>query len=263
MTALIAHEQPGCETLRVPVMKVFDGDGFLTRIHSPRHGVEVELSVRFGFIDAPEMGQPGGEEAKEFLASLISGKLVDLVILTKMDTGGSVDRHGRVVCVPYLIGDQASQDPPDTGVMGSFLRHLISPVSRSVELEMVLNGWAWVLARYGPDPSYLEALSDARSNRRGIWLRDDNEHPWAFKKGRYRTKQNRPVGTPQPDLLATGSNSKRCAISGCDGHLVERSGRFGPFYGCSNYPRCRHSTSTLSPMPMAEISNGRGDVPVG
>ena len=140
MTALIAPEEPGCETLRVPVTKVFDGDGFLTKVHSRRHGVDFELAVRFGFIDAPEMGQPGGEEAKDFLASLIFGKLVDLVVLTKMDTGRSVDRHGRVVCVPYLIGEQASQDPPHTGIIGSCMCRLIAPVSRNVELEMVLNG---------------------------------------------------------------------------------------------------------------------------
>lgn len=27
----------------------------------------------------------------------------------------------------------------------------------------------------------------------------------------------------------------------CGGELVKRSGRYGPFYGCSNYPRCRYT----------------------
>lgn len=262
MTALIAPEEPGRETLRVPVLKVFDGDGFLSRIHSHRHGVEFELSVRFGFIDAPEIGQPGGVEAKEFLESLISGKLVDLVVLTKMDTGGSVDRHGRVICVPYLLGEQASQGLSEMGVMGSLLRHLTPPVSRNIEIEMVLNGWAWVLTRYGPDPSYLEALGDARRNRRGIRSRDDNEHPWAFKKRRYRTQRRRPVDTAQPDLFNTRINPTRCAVPGCTGHFVERDGRYGRFFGNSNFPRCRHSASSLSPMPAADIRNGRGNAPV-
>lgn len=55
---LYALEEPNTETLRVPVIKVFDGDGFLTRIRARSR--EVEATVRFGFIDAPEIGQPGG-----------------------------------------------------------------------------------------------------------------------------------------------------------------------------------------------------------
>ncbi len=27
----------------------------------------------------------------------------------------------------------------------------------------------------------------------------------------------------------------------CDGYLVERSGKFGTFLGCSNYPKCRYT----------------------
>ena len=27
----------------------------------------------------------------------------------------------------------------------------------------------------------------------------------------------------------------------CGGELIKRSGRFGPFYGCCNYPRCRYT----------------------
>lgn len=26
----------------------------------------------------------------------------------------------------------------------------------------------------------------------------------------------------------------------CAGKLVKRTSKFGPFYGCSNYPKCRH-----------------------
>ena len=28
----------------------------------------------------------------------------------------------------------------------------------------------------------------------------------------------------------------------CGGHLVERNGKYGTFYGCSNYPKCRFTT---------------------
>lgn len=26
----------------------------------------------------------------------------------------------------------------------------------------------------------------------------------------------------------------------CKGALVSRKSKFGPFYGCSNYPKCKH-----------------------
>jgi hypothetical protein len=51
------------------------------------------------------MEQPGGKEARAFLSSLISNRWVELAILLKSDTGGIVDRHGRIVCVPYLRHD--------------------------------------------------------------------------------------------------------------------------------------------------------------
>jgi len=36
-----------------------------------------------------------------------------------------------------------------------------------------------------------------------------------------------------------------CPQEGCDGELVERRGRHGKFFGCSNYPRCRYTTGQL------------------
>lgn len=26
----------------------------------------------------------------------------------------------------------------------------------------------------------------------------------------------------------------------CEGVLIRRTSKFGPFYGCANYPKCRH-----------------------
>ena len=157
--------------IEVPVLKVFDGDGFLTKIarchltDNPKDHTEVEAAIRFGFIDAPELEQRGGCEAREFLTALIGGRKVWIDILTKMDTGKSVDRYGRIVAVPYL-GD------------------------RNIEIEMLLNGWAWVIEKYGPDERYFEALEIAQRNKRGIWAYDDNVHPWTFKGQKHRDRAN-------------------------------------------------------------------------
>lgn len=231
---LIAPEEPGVETLRVPVLKVFDGDGFLTRIYHPRRSSSIEVTIRFGFIDAPEMDQRGGPEAQAFLQSLIGDKFVDLAILTKLDTGGIVDRHGRIVAIPYLPIE--CQTTPLPGKPWG----ACSP--RNIELEMVLNGWAWVLDRYGPDERYFEALEDAQRYRRGIWAFDGNVHPWEHKKSRYRKTQPQKLATNQPSLFSETADAAACP-KGCGGTLVTREGRFGPFMGCSNFPQCRHSSN--------------------
>ena len=238
---LIAPEDPGPDTIQVPVLKVFDGDGFLTRIDNPQRKTSLEVTIRLGFIDAPEMEQPGGQEAREFLQSLIGGKWVDLVILIKMDTGGVVDRHGRIVAVPYLRADDSENVTRSSSIVGRNLRHLTSPAFRNIELEMVLNGWAWVLDRYEPDDSYFDALADAQRNRRGIWAFENNLHPWEFKKRRYKARRPAPKLLPQPNLFTGPTERVSCPTNDCGGQLLERSGRYGKFVGCSNFPRCRYS----------------------
>jgi endonuclease YncB( thermonuclease family) len=227
---LFAPEEPGTETVRVPVLRVFDGDGFLTRVPVSLYGSETEATVRFGFIDAPEMEQPGGREAKDFLSSLIDGRWLDLVLLMKMDTGRIVDAHGRIVGVPYLRST--------AGAGGH--------ACRNVELEMVLNGWAWVLDRYCPEEHYFDALADARRHRRGIWAFDENVHPWEFKKQAYRLKRELARTAPlQRTLFSADQASHPCPQDGCPGYLVQRSGKFGTFFGCSEFPNCRYSVRHL------------------
>ncbi len=240
---LTAAERVDTQTLRVRVLRVFDGDGFLTRIWHPEHRREVEVGARFGFIDAPEMDQPGGLEAKQFLENIIADKWLELAILLKYDTGQIFDRHKRLVCVPYLPEDQGE-------VSGAsplnFLKALISPfgsgnMMRNVELEMVLNGWAWVVEKYGPDESYLEALADARNNKRGIWARSNNIAPWHFKQQNGRKVRKSPVASDQLNLLVMKNAEMKCPKPDCGGHMVERNGKFGPFLGCSNFPKCKYS----------------------
>lgn len=221
---LFALEEPDGETLRAQVLKVFDGDGFLARASLPPQGVEIEIAVRCGFIDAPEMLQSGGEDAKAFLNQQIGGQWLDLGLLIKMDTGGMVDRHRRIVAVPYLWSDQHGW--------------------RNIELEMILNGWAWLLERYCPPEHYFDALADAQRNRRGIWARDDNIHPGRFKSQVHRKKPQESRSPSTQAELCTGAE-RPCPQEGCIGHLVQRSGRFGTFYGCSEFPKCRYARSSL------------------
>jgi endonuclease YncB( thermonuclease family) len=243
-TELIVPEVHDTDVISVPVIKVSDGDGFQSSIWSRRRQSEIRLFVRFGFIDAPEIGQPGGEEARDFLRTLIGGRRVDIAILIKSDTGGILDRHGRVVCVPYLThgpedGDYLAWHPPGEVRDCS---HMPPGFSRNIELEMVVNGWAWVLDRYCPDDRYFDALEYAQRRRRGIWAADDNMSPWEFKKLKYRaTQSGRP--SKQIGLFDRPEPNLSCPVPSCDGTLQQRSGRFGLYLGCSNYPSCGYSRS--------------------
>lgn len=195
---LVVPELPSEELLSVRVLKIFDGDGLLASIRHPITERDMQVPLRFGFIDAPEMAQYGGQEAKDFLTSLIAGKWIEISVLTKMDTGGITDRHGRIVCVPYL-----THMLDDATAISVLAERLWEPISffRNIELEMVVNGWAWVLDRYGPDARYYKALDEARHHRRGIWARDDNINPWEFKKRMYREAKRGPDQSRQASLF--------------------------------------------------------------
>jgi endonuclease YncB( thermonuclease family) len=181
---IIAPEAPDAETLNAQVLKVFDGDGVLASLGHLGRESTLEVPIRFGFIDAPELDQPGGREAHEVLRSIVERQQLDIVPLMKDVSGRMFDRWGRLFGVPYLH---------DERVAGGF---------RNIELEMVLNGWAWVLQHWGPDPRYAEALNLARQARRGIWARNDNVAPWVHKK---RKARRREAERQQPNLFGDQS----------------------------------------------------------
>lgn len=243
---LYAPEEPEAETVRVPVVRVFDGDGFLTRLCNRRDNSEIEATVRFGFTDAPELEQPGGYEARDFLRRLIEGQWLDLTILLKSNTSQIVDAYGRIVAVPYLTQKRSVDEPAPASLISRLmsLTQKRSYFSRNVELEMILNGWTWVLDRYCPEERYFEALEDAQRHRRGIWAFDNNIHPWKFKKQRHAAQRQRESNkASQPSPFSSPSTGENCPNMGCDGRVVPRSGKFGDFYGCSKFPKCRFSRS--------------------
>lgn len=148
-----------------------------------------------------------------------------------------IDQYKRMICMAYLT------DEMQVGETEYFLKGRCNvgvvkyarPVTRNVELEMILNGWAWVTEQFAFDreEEYFAAQDAARRDRRGLWAMDNPEPPWRFKH-----KLRRKATEGQAGLFIA-----RCQAEGCDGQLVERMGARGPFLGCSNYPRCRFSSN--------------------
>jgi endonuclease YncB( thermonuclease family) len=192
------------EMLEAEVTKVFDGDGFLAKLWQPLRGTWLErVPFRFAFIDAPEMQQPFGSEAKEFLHQSISGKRLRLDLIGKQSSGYvPIDGYKRLLCVGFITEEM----PPgeityfinckcDAGVVKS-----ARPVTRNIELEMIINGWAWVTEQYAFDreEEYFAAQDNARRERRGLWAMDNPEPPWRFKQ---REKRHRLAAKRQPSLF--------------------------------------------------------------
>ncbi|OYX76130.1 MAG: hypothetical protein B7Y82_14140 [Sphingomonadales bacterium 32-65-25] len=180
------------EVLKATVQKVFDGDGFLANVWHPYREAWVErIPFRFAFIDAPEIAQPFGPESRDFLASLIAGKELRLDPVGKESTGYMpIDPYKRLLCMGFLT-EQMSVGRIDyyhNGTCGSGSVKQARPVTRNIELEMIVNGWAWVVEQYAFDreAEYFEAQDDARHSRRGLWAMDDPEPPWNFKRRQRR-----------------------------------------------------------------------------
>lgn len=203
-----------------------------------RAGKTERAEVRFAFIDAPELKQRGGPEARDFLRSLIDRKILDVAVTNKTGTGNCFDQYGRIVGVPFLT-EASTLTPVVCGTPTGKVFGKRDTLVRNIELEMVLNGWAWVLKRYGPEGAYRDAQADARRRKRGIWAYDSNLSPMAFKK------QVREGRLPEDRFLSNfgkpvaNSLGSACPSYGCGGKMQLRQGKRGKFLGCSNFPRCK------------------------
>jgi micrococcal nuclease len=85
---LLAVTPAFAATLQGKVIKVFDGDSLLFQ---PAGGGK-PLEVRLADIDAPEICQPGGPEARDYLQEFVQDKPA------KLDTG-KADTYGRTLAV--------------------------------------------------------------------------------------------------------------------------------------------------------------------
>jgi endonuclease YncB( thermonuclease family) len=131
-----------------PLVRVKDGDSLVAKIQG------VEMDFRLSDIDAPELDQPYGREAKRELLSLAAGKQL---VLMPLDT----DSYGRTVAHVW--------------VGNTYLNR-----------ELVRRGGAWFYARYARDETLYDVEQEARAAKRGLWalpLRDRIE-PWVWRERR-------------------------------------------------------------------------------
>lgn len=135
-------------TLQGKVVKVFDGDSLLFQ---PAGGGK-PIEVRLKDIDAPEICQPGGPEARDYLQEFVADKPAVL------DTGAS-DGYGRTLAV--LKVDEMN-----------------------VNQRMVAEGHAWSLRTKWNQGPFVAQEKMATALKRGLHANPGAIAPWEWRRSK-------------------------------------------------------------------------------
>lgn len=159
----IREEQRQSQTYMVVPGSVHDGDTLRVA-----NGTG-ELKIRLCGIDAPEIEQSMGVEARDHLSSLID-KGDGTVIVVPVEQ----DRYGRTVAELYVkpTAGQGYQAGEEIGL----------------NAQMVADGFAHHYARYSggcPNGQVLSGLeASAQEQRLGVWRDGNAVRPWDFRKSK-------------------------------------------------------------------------------
>jgi endonuclease YncB( thermonuclease family) len=135
-------------TLQGQVSKVFDGDSLLFQ---PAGGGK-PIEVRLKDIDAPEICQPGGAEAREFLRERTRDATVTL------DTAGT-DDYGRTLAVLTVDGLNLNQ-------------------------RLVAEGHAWSIRSKWNQGPFVSQEKMAAALKRGLHANPGAIAPWEWRRSK-------------------------------------------------------------------------------
>ena len=136
----------------VRIIQVIDGDTVVAQLG------EKSVRIRLAEIDAPEIGQPWGLNAKKALEAKVLGSSVSLEVI-------DVDRYDRLVARLNLD-------------------------NRQINRELVSEGHAWVYRRYMRDESLLVNETVASKNKIGLWATGSQIAPWEWRRGNRSERVN-------------------------------------------------------------------------
>lgn len=126
------------------VTEILSGDTFVILRN------EGQVKVRMLGIDAPELKQTYGEEAKKYLSQLILNKDIEV----KED---KLDKYNRVVGEIFL-GE------------------------KNINIEMLKTGNAWCLRSQKDVVQYTDAQKNAKREKKGLWKEENPKSPWKFRE---------------------------------------------------------------------------------
>ncbi|QMU27232.1 thermonuclease family protein [Adhaeribacter radiodurans] len=166
------------------------------------------VRVRLLGVDAPEKNQDYGTIARQFTSDLCFGKMVNLVV-------DGNDRYGRTVGT------------------------IILPDGRTLNNELVRNGYAWHYKAYSRDKTLAQLEIEARQNHRGLWEKRNPVAPWEFRKSR-RTSNNsdKTVAQNIPRPSDAARKVYICASEGATTYHLSKT--------CSVLKRCKAGIETVT-----------------
>lgn len=137
-----------------PLVRVKDGDSLVAKVQG------VEMDFRLADVDAPELDQPYGEQAKRDLLALARGQQL---VLQPIDT----DRYGRTVA------------------------HVWNGTTY-VNAEIVRRGGAWFYAEFARGKTLYDVEQEARNAQRGLWALPlkDRVEPWFWRENKRKRPRN-------------------------------------------------------------------------
>jgi endonuclease YncB( thermonuclease family) len=136
---------PPTTTLTGKVVGIADGDTLTLLVG------KTQVKVRLDGIDTSERAQPFGRKAGQALAKKVFGKVVQVDDLGK-------DRYGRTLGIVRLG-------------------------KKTINLELVREGWAWWYRKYAPKNKELAAAEEAaRKAKRGLWADAKPIPPWDWRQ---------------------------------------------------------------------------------
>jgi endonuclease YncB( thermonuclease family) len=147
---LAARDRPDRGPANGIVHHVADGDSLSLTLTDGRR-----IAVRILGIDAPELGQPFADIARQYLKNLIEGRIVNITTL-------KIDPFGRAVA-------SVMHDGQDVG------------------LTLIQAGLAWHFKRFEAEQSrtdrqaYAAAERGARQASVGLWTDRDPVPPWDYR----------------------------------------------------------------------------------
>ncbi len=178
------------------------------------------LRIRLAEVDAPEKNQDFGTQAKKYTSDLSFGKQVRLI---RHET----DRYGRVVATVFL------------------------PDGRSLNEELVKNGFAWHYTDYSKSTKLANLQADARRYKRGLWAHPNPLSPWEFRKMQREGKFKKKPAAPKKQAV-TGKPTDRVWV--CSSKTVK-------FYhidpACGRIKSCSKSIDKLTLRQATAIGKGK------
>jgi hypothetical protein len=121
------------------------------------------VRVYISGVDAPELSQPWGPEAKAFLERLVANKTVTVRIRAALERLAQVEIDG-------------------------------SPISVSV----IRSGMGWHCPRFAHENELAAAEAEARQGRRGLWAESQPTRPWIHRGAGACWQRGKSAGAKSP-----------------------------------------------------------------